>query len=163
MPQNDFIISNTSPLFYLHQIEQLNLLHDLYERIHVPTGVLTELHAGERLGLRIPRLETLDWVSLEQVTIAQSLLRYTELGQGELEAISLGLVHPYSRIILDDRAAREVASENHLEIIGTMGILLAAKQKGLVTAVAPLLTAIRNEGFRMSEPMFQEVLFRAQE
>ncbi|OQY83642.1 MAG: hypothetical protein B6D41_16730 [Chloroflexi bacterium UTCFX4] len=163
MPQDDFVISNTSPLFYLHQIEQINLLRDLYSRVHVPQGVLTELRSGEKLGLKIPRLEAMDWVSIEQISIAQHLRRYTELGQGELEAISLGLNSPLSRIILDDRAARDVAKENNLEIIGTIGILLAAKQKGLVTAISPLLATIRNKGFRMSESMLRDALRRAGE
>lgn len=48
-------------------------------------------------------------------------------------------------------------------MILSFDIRLVAKQRGLVPAIAPLLTTLRNEGFRMSEPMFHDALFRARE
>jgi uncharacterized protein len=138
MPHYDFVVSNTSPLFYLQQIEKVDLLHALYNHLHVPQGVVTALGAGEKLGLKIPHVESFDWVTIEQISIADHLRRYTELGQGELEAISFAVKHPPSLVILDDRAARNAAQENNVEMTGTIGVLIAAKEKGLIPAFAPL-------------------------
>lgn len=58
------VISNTSPLFYLHQINRLDLLQTLYGQITVPAAVQRELQAGQAQGLSVPPVETLGWVTL---------------------------------------------------------------------------------------------------
>lgn len=163
MPRHDFVVSNTSPLFYLHQIDQVELLRDLYNHLHVPQGVVTELRAGAKLGLNVPRPESFDWMTIEPISITRHLRAHTELGQGELEAITFALGHPNSLVILDDLAARKVAKENNLEITGTVGILIYAKENGLVPAIAPLLAKIRAAGFRVNEKIYRESLRRVNE
>jgi predicted nucleic acid-binding protein len=44
----DLVICNTSPLFYLHGLQNLTLLEKLYTRIVVPEAVVKELEAGRR-------------------------------------------------------------------------------------------------------------------
>jgi predicted nucleic acid-binding protein len=56
------VICNTSPLQYLHQIGQLELVPRLVERIIVPTAVVAELTEGRRLGVDLPAPEHLPWV-----------------------------------------------------------------------------------------------------
>jgi predicted nucleic acid-binding protein len=53
----DLVISNTSPLFYLHRLRHLNLLQKLYQRIIVPEAVVDELNAGRDLGEDVPNEE----------------------------------------------------------------------------------------------------------
>jgi uncharacterized protein len=53
----DLVISNTSPLFYLHRLRHLNLLQKLYQRIIVPEPVVDELNAGRDLGEDVPNEE----------------------------------------------------------------------------------------------------------
>jgi len=53
------VICNTSPLQYLHQIGQLELLPRLVSRVVVPTAVAKELAEGRRRGLDLPVPETL--------------------------------------------------------------------------------------------------------
>ena len=57
---------NTSPLQYLHQIGQLELLPRLVPRIAVPIAVADELAEGRRLGLDLPVPETLSWVDIHR-------------------------------------------------------------------------------------------------
>lgn len=61
------------------------------------------------------------------------------LGDGEREAIALAMEVGAAAIILDDRAARRVAEAAGLNVIGTLGLLLEAKRKGIVTRVRPEL------------------------
>jgi hypothetical protein len=49
-----FVVSNTSPLLYLHQIGQLDLLRQLYGRVVVPEAVAKELARGAQLGIAVP-------------------------------------------------------------------------------------------------------------
>ena len=39
----DIVIVNTSPIFYLHRVKQLELLNKLYKTITIPTAVVKEL------------------------------------------------------------------------------------------------------------------------
>ncbi len=63
MPERRVIV-NTSPLFYLHQIDRLDLLPALYGRVTVPNAVWRELQAGQTQGLNIPSVDQLSWASL---------------------------------------------------------------------------------------------------
>jgi predicted nucleic acid-binding protein len=42
----ELVISNTSPLFYLHRLRQLDVLQQLYKGLVVPEAVRHELHIG---------------------------------------------------------------------------------------------------------------------
>lgn len=61
-------------------------------------------------------------------------------------------------VILDDRNARRIAEQLSLKVIGTVGMLLRAKQKGVITEIKPLLTALNQADFRISEAIVQKAL-----
>jgi predicted nucleic acid-binding protein len=58
MPE-PLVISNTSPVFYLHQISRLEVLRDIYGTVVVPPGVEQELEAGGAKGRKIAELNQL--------------------------------------------------------------------------------------------------------
>jgi len=72
-----------------------------------------------------------------------------ELGAGETAAITLAYQIKAGLIILDDLAARLVAQELGLRVAGTIGILLAAKEKSLISDVKMHFKALQDAGFRL--------------
>src|SRR5487761_1885734 len=103
------VISNTTPLLYLHQLGCLDFLPQLYQQVFVPQAVLGELRQGEGKGFDVPSLNALAWVRVEAVA-PLGLLRVTGgLDSGEHETIALGLAKPDPLLILDDAAARAYA------------------------------------------------------
>jgi uncharacterized protein len=50
-----------------------------------------------------------------------------------------------------------------LQTTGSLGVLLLAKQAGLITAVRPLLAQLQAEGFYISQPLLQRILKQARE
>lgn len=48
------VITDTSPIQYLHQINQLNLLPTLYAQIRMPQAVADELAQGRTQGISFP-------------------------------------------------------------------------------------------------------------
>jgi predicted nucleic acid-binding protein len=66
-------------------------------------------------------------------------------------------------VILDERPARKLALALGLPVVGTAGILLAAKRAGLIPEVAPLLDALIKHGFRISTALRDRVLADAAE
>ena len=87
----------------------------------------------------------------------------TDLGPGEAEVIALGLQRPESRLILDDRLARRIARLHNLQVTGTIGVIVKAKQAGLLPAVSPVIIALREAGLWLSDALVVEVLRQAGE
>jgi predicted nucleic acid-binding protein len=142
------IICNTSPLQYLHQLGVLHVLPGLVNTITVPPSVQDELNTGRKLGLNLPDLQSLDWVLVRRPASSIALPLVTDLGPGEREVLALALETPESVCILDDALARQVARTLQLRLTGTLGVLIDAKQAGLVSAVRPLLDQLHSLGFR---------------
>jgi|GEM_PF-574672 len=59
---------------------------------------------------------------------------------------------------MDDKIGRRIAQFLNVPCIGTVGVLLEAKAKGLVTAVKPILDALRVFGFYLSDELYKRVL-----
>ena len=144
------VVSNTSPLQYLHQLGLLDLLPRLVGRVTVPQAVVDELEAGRALGHDLPDVTSLAWVTVR--TPAAPHVTYPELGRGETDVLSLALELPAGEmvVILDDAQAREAASRLGLKLTGTLGVLLDAKRAGLIPAVEPHLDRLDALGFRLA-------------
>lgn len=151
------VISNTSPLFYLHQINRLDLLQTLYGQITVPAAVQRELQAGQAQGLSVPPVETLGWVTLAAAK-ASFLPNVTDLGEGEAEVIALGIENPGSLLILDDALGRRIARLYRLTCTGTLGVLIRAKQAGDLVQVQPEIESLRASGMWITADVVAMVL-----
>jgi hypothetical protein len=62
----------------------------------------------------------------------------------------LALESPDAVVVLDDLLARQAAEVLHLKLTGTLGLLLDAKQAGLIPAVSPLLDQLQALRFRLA-------------
>lgn len=144
------IICNTSPLQYLYQLEILHVLQTLAGYIIVPPAVIDELAVGRAQGVSLPDPMVLKWVTVRPVASAAVLPLITDLGPGETEVLALALESSDAIVILDDALARQVASTLAIRFRGTLGLLLDAKQAGLISSVAPLLDQLQELGFRLS-------------
>jgi predicted nucleic acid-binding protein len=162
MPER-ITISNTSPLLYLHLVKKLDLLRRLYGTVLFPPAVEAELGAGAERGVDVPRLSLYPWLSKAPLASDASIPLVTDLGRGEAEAIALGLENPGSRLILDDILARRIAQLHKLQFTGTVGIMVKAKQAGLLVAVSPVLSQLREAGLWLSDTLVAEVLRQAGE
>lgn len=159
----EWVISNTSPLFYLHRLRRLDVLQALYQEIVVPEAVRDELDIGRIQDEDAPELADYDWITLRSVQVPEVLTLITDLGAGEAQVPALALEAPGSLAILDDRLARAVAQMRRIRLTGTAGVLLKAKQEGHLAAVAPLLDQMTQMGFRLTDTIRAMILSLAQE
>jgi predicted nucleic acid-binding protein len=103
------------------------------------------------------------WIRTQASTVPVRLLVTSRsLGAGEKEAIALAF-ELKARVILDDLAARRLARELKVELVGTAALLYLAKTRGEVLAVRPLLDALLATGFRLSPALYREILAAAEE
>ena len=159
----DLVISNTSPLFYLHRLRRLDLLQKLYQRLIVPEAVVDELRAGRDQGEDAPDIADHDWIEVRSVRVPELVRLVTDLGAGEAQVLALALEEPGSLVILDDLLARKVAKLRNIRLTGTAGVILKAKQQGYISAVAPLLDRLLRLDFRLSNAVKASILKLAQE
>jgi hypothetical protein len=150
------VVANAGPLIALARIGQLDLLQSLYIRLHIPPAVRDEM---VRSGRGRPGAESvctaswIDTVDVRDVTAVQ-LLR-ERLDAGESEAIVLSIELEADLLLIDELRGRRVAEARGLNKTGTLGTLIAAKKRGLVLEVTPLLDRLKAVGFHMSEDLYQ--------
>jgi len=159
------VVSDTSPIRSLEFLDRLEMLPILFGRIFVPPAVTAELaRTSDRFRpVDVGRYDYLQVRAANDRTQVDNLL--PALDRGEAEAIVLARELAAKAILIDEADGRRVARQRYgLRVIGTLGILLSAKQRGIVSTVRPLIDQLRGDlGFFISESLYQEVVRRAGE
>lgn len=147
------VISDTSCLIILSNIDHLEILKEVYGQIYTTPEIASEY--GETLP---------DWIKIMTVNdkFRQTLLEI-QLDKGESSAIALSLEIPGSILILDDYKARKIAGQLKLKYTGTIGVLVKAKRNGILPAIKPVLSRMKQKGFRLSVEIELMALSAAQE
>jgi len=129
------VVSNTTPILSLYKINRLDLLQELFGNVYVPAAVYDEIAIMGKDKLGNELFENFDFIKVKQVqnTFAAGLLK-SQLDCGETEAIVLAKELDANILILDEKKARRIAQANGQRIIGTIGILQIAKNKGLISS-----------------------------
>ena len=158
------VVSDTSPIRALSHLDRLDLLVSLFREVVVPTAVAVELEQPRpRFAPVAVRGLPFIHVRSPQDRVAVDHLRQT-LGPGEAEAIILAEELDAEAILIDETAGRAVALQRGLRPIGVLGMLLRAKERGLVREVAPLLDRLQKElGFFLSRKLLDDTLRQAGE
>lgn len=147
------IISDTSCLIILSKIGELDVLRQLYNTVTITEDILQEY------GEQFP-----DWIEVKQAKdqYRQQLLEM-QIDKGEASAIALALETADNTVILDDWKARKLAERLGLSVTGTLGVIIRAKNTGLIPSIKPYLGKIRETNFRISEELEQIALKEANE
>ncbi|MHC5776299.1 DUF3368 domain-containing protein [Nostoc sp.] len=76
-----------------------------------------------------------------------------DLGKGESQVLSLALKTSDCAAIVDDRAARRCSQALGITTIGTGGLLILAKRRGLIPSISPGIQALRDAGLWLSNSL----------
>ena len=158
------IISNSSPLVNFTALGRLQLLQQLYGAIVIPEAVYQEVVVSGQGYPGRAALERASWITRELVSDHTAVAALSSLGRGEAEAVVLAVENPGALLLIDDRRGRLSALNLGVNIIGTAGILLTAKRKGLIPLIAPEIERLQTQvGFRLGEELKVRVLQEAGE
>jgi predicted nucleic acid-binding protein len=140
-------VSNTSPLLSFAKIDRLDLLESLCQSIFIPNAVHDELMVRKerRDAQAIAQAKWIQVTPVKNQRAVHQLMR-RDLDLGESEAIVLAKELNADRLLLDDLAARQIASRRKIPIVGSLGLLLLAKSLRLITAVKPFLNEMIDAG-----------------
>jgi predicted nucleic acid-binding protein len=141
----------------------LDLLQHLYGEVVMPPAVRDEVIAGGPAGIGSAEVREAIWLRLISLQDPRRADLLADLDRGEAEVIALAQELDATLVIIDERLARRHAERLGLNLTGTLGVLLRAKRRGLVSAVAPLIDQLRHGGIRLSDSVVVEVLRLADE
>ena len=159
------VVADTSPLIGLARIRLLPLLSQLFATVYVPTAVVVEATSeADRPGAAAihPALHDGLLMAREIEPTYELKVLTAVLDQGEAEALLLAQ-HLNIPVLIDERKGRGVARAMGLTVIGTGAVLVAAKNAGLITAVAPHLERLEECGYRLSKALVAAILERCSE
>lgn len=150
---------NTSPLILLGKIGQLDLLWQLYDEVIIPTAVLDEIAA--KPGKEAKRIRAL--IRSRRFRLGRATKRALkgvpgDLGAGEREALALAVERRADLVVLDDQQGRRVARERGLAVTGTIGILLEARERGLISSLRGELDRLIEAGLWINEVFYHRIL-----
>lgn len=117
------VVADTSPLNYLVQIDEIDLLPTLYGNIVIPGEVFEELiHSGAPVAVSrwirmLPR-----WLEIRSPRTYPQLPNLFDLNAGERAAIELAHAEPEALLLIDDAEGRKRANRLGLANVGTRGI-----------------------------------------
>jgi len=148
------VVVNSTPIIALREISMLDVLKKLYESVIIPEAVRKEV------TVRNPRsLVGYNWIHVQSITNKTAKATFTSaLHDGEVEVMLLAKEIGANLVIIDDGLARKHAKYLGLTITGTVGVLLRAKQNGIIKELQPYLKDMIRYGFYISESVSQEVL-----
>lgn len=145
---NRIIISDTSCLIALSKIGRLDILQKLYSKISITDTVKAEF------GSELP-----DWIVVEKV---KDKVQYEAICQkldpGEASSITLALENPGCLLVIDEKKGRHIAREFNIQIIGTLKIILMAKEKNIIQSVRQIIIELTENNFRVEKKLINELL-----
>jgi len=148
------IVSDTGPIIGLAKIGKIDLLKSIAEEVLIPPKVYRELFG--RVGGESEQIDRAlsDFIKIKSditfdLATEEAL---ADLDEGEKQAISLAFtIEKDALLLLDDRAGRQASKNLNIPTIGLVGLLLLAKEKGIVKNVGLLIEELLNNGYWLSD------------
>lgn len=151
------VIADSSPLISFALINKLELLENIFGKLYVPKAVYKEVTIPNKSYSKKLQVFLESRVKDVRNDIAVKFLN-NELGAGESEAIVLALEQVTDYIIIDDYKGRKIAATSKLKVIGTVGVLLRAKELNYITEVTGLLDTLIENKIRIGEKLYETAL-----
>ncbi len=149
MPINRVVI-NASPLITLFASQQDYLLPELFDEIYVPDAVWNEVVVAGKGDSAAQKIPGIDWlIKLPSVAVDLDIQRWN-LGAGESEVTHHSRKLETDRAIVDDFAARRCCKSLAIRSLGTCGVLVVAKRRGLIPDLEPAIQKLRDVGLWIS-------------
>ncbi len=147
------IIGDSSALIALSFIDKLELLEKLYDNLYIPQAVYDEVTKIQK-----PQSDKLKYFLENRVKKVDFSIRKLALGLGELEAMTLYKQLNADILLIDDNRAKKYANLNDIKTIGSLGILMRAKDEGYIQKIKPFLEKLQKSEIFISEKLIIKIL-----
>jgi predicted nucleic acid-binding protein len=151
MPETTEIVINTGPVLALvAALGDLQVLQ-MYQRVWVPFEVSQEIRTGGTQHFAVAEFEAAHWLQREAVPLSLTPWLRNTLDQGEASVIQLALNRHIQTVCIDETAGRRVARLSGLNVTGSVGVLLRARQSGATFSMQVAMQRMRERGIWLSE------------
>ena len=157
------VVINASPLISLFGSNQQHILPKLFDEVIIPDAVWEEIVEGGHQDNAAASIPTTPWLIKKKLTTVSPVVMSWDLGKGETEVISYAILNSGFYVIIDDAAARRCAKTLGVHSLGTLGVLLLAKRRGVIPSIKPALTALQDAGLWLGNDLTSMVLNEAGE
>jgi predicted nucleic acid-binding protein len=157
------VVSNSSPLITFARIGCFDLLRQLFGRVHIALEVEREVVEGGVGRAGAESVRTADWIETHPAADPTELARLHAnypLGKGELATVLLATALNAQLAIIDERAARRLATARNLPVMGCVGILERSHQRGMVTDLRATYSGLLGNGIYIERQILNESLRR---
>ncbi len=153
------LVADSSALITLAIVDQLHILKSLFEKIYIPKAVCDEI----TVKYKTEAIRLQNFCDGKVKVVNQNFVFPVSLGSGETEAMTLYKELHADFLLCDDKKARKYAESFSIHTVGSLGILLKAKEKGLIDTISPLLDILRKSDIFINEKLYKTVLKLAKE
>lgn len=146
------IVSDSTTLIILFDMNRVELLYNLFQKIYLPQSVFDEINFKNEI--KLPHY--MEVVSLQESELLHSLNLL--LDRGESEAIALAKERGLP-LVIDEKKGRKIAQNMNIRIIGLLGIIYLNIKKDFITQEEAQLfldTAIKN-GYRIHQKLIRDM------
>jgi predicted nucleic acid-binding protein len=157
MPSRLWVV-NASPIISLANIEHAHLLPDSCDQLIIPRAVEQEILDGSDDDLAKHWISTTGQQWVQDIGSVVPLVAAWDLGAGESAVISWSYQHPKYQSVVDDLAARKFAKAFGIALCGTIGVIVIAKNVGIVPDAKALLDRLIGVDFRIDKQLYQTAL-----
>lgn len=153
------LVTNTTPLISLVAATgSLDVLKVLYHRVVVPSEVADEVRAGGERHFGVDVFNRADWLDIQPAAVVIQPFLQNTLDRGEASVIQTAMNLALPLVAIDETAGRRVARLCELQLTGTIGILLKARQMGFDVSVPNAIQNMQRHGIWLSERVVQFAL-----
>ena len=156
-------VVNASPVILLGQAGVIHLLPLLCDELVVPAGVVAEVQQGRMADAGRAWLAGEGGRFVRSAPPLHAALAAWSGGAGEAEVISWALAHSGFVAVLDDRAARRLAARQGVPVVGSLRVIVKAKELGLIPSARPTLEKLRGSGAYVSDDLIDRAIALAGE
>lgn len=156
-------VVNASPIILLARAGVIGFLPRLCDELVVPAGVVGEVQDGSTSGCGRAWLQGEGGRFVRPAPPMHPLLLNWRGGAGEAEVISWALDNLGFTAILDDRRARALAASNGVTVLGSLRVIVLARQRGFIPAAKPALEKLRGAGAWVSDDLIDRAIALAGE
>ncbi len=155
------VFCDTTPFIALSSIDKLDLLPTLFGKINVVPEVVAECSVGGPIV--VPDFSNLSWVQIVDSDLCTNNRFLLELDKGEKYTLHMAQKMAAQLVIIDEKIGRNIAEYMGLSVIGTLGILLNAKRKQLISSFTDSVENMRKYGLRYHSELVRKLIIEAGE
>lgn len=151
-------VVNASPLIFLAKAGMIHFLQQAALHIQVPAAVVEEISRRGKGDVTARTLAGASWLITVDAPAIPSLIQTWDLGSGESAVLAYAHAYPGVVAIIDESAGRRCAETLGVPLLGTLGLVMIAKKRGLIPSARPVIALLKQHGIFLSEAIIDRAM-----